>query len=362
LVCIDDGFLIVTNSATNALLDVAHGTLTLRSGVLAADSFRVAGGTNSQFNFNGGMMNIHTTLATNGVFVLVGDGTSPATLNLVGNGTHTFADGLQLSSNATLTGNGTVLGNVTNFGTLAPGGSAGALAFGGDLRLRSSSALSLKLGGMAATNDYDFIAVANLVEFGGSLSLPLINDFVLAWSNRFTLMTYSKATGAFSNVASGARLPIGTNGGTLRVIYNDGSLRAGDYRLDADGDGVDDGWAQFHFGHSPLSAVEKSADADDDGLSNYEEYLAGTDPLDAASALAITSLVLDATGNVMLQFRWVPDRAYQLEYSDALSSWHVVSNAVLTFPEANQAQWVDDGSLTGGLASPVRMYRVGVLP
>jgi hypothetical protein len=48
----------------------------------------------------------------------VGDGVRAATLELLG-GTHLFANGLVISSNATLTGCGAVVGTITSFGTVA---------------------------------------------------------------------------------------------------------------------------------------------------------------------------------------------------------------------------------------------------
>src|SRR5262249_23727734 len=42
----------------------------------------------------------------------------PATFQLLG-GTYSFANGLVISNNATVTGCGTILGNIGNFGTLA---------------------------------------------------------------------------------------------------------------------------------------------------------------------------------------------------------------------------------------------------
>jgi len=49
---------------------------------------------------------------------VVGDGSTPATLQLLG-GTYSFADGLVVANNATVTGCGTILGSITNHGTIA---------------------------------------------------------------------------------------------------------------------------------------------------------------------------------------------------------------------------------------------------
>ena len=51
--------------------------------------------------------------------------------------------------------------------------------------------------------------------------------------------------------------------------------------VDSDGDGIPDSWMMQHFGHSTGLASDRSRaqdDADGDGMSNLQEYLAGTDP------------------------------------------------------------------------------------
>jgi hypothetical protein len=42
----------------------------------------------------------------------------------------------------------------------------------------------------------------------------------------------------------------------------------------------------------------------------------------------------------------------------AACAWTPVTTALFTFPSPGVCQWVDDGTLTGGLNGPVRFYRV----
>jgi hypothetical protein len=58
--------------------------------------------------------------------------------------------------------------------------------------------------------------------------------------------------------------------------------------LDADGDGLPNGWEQDHFG-GPTNGVA-SLDSDHDGANNLEEYLADTAPGRSNSVLRIQSI------------------------------------------------------------------------
>jgi hypothetical protein len=60
---------------------------------------------------------------------------------------------------------------------------------------------------------------------------------------------------------------------------------------DADGDGIPNGWEQAH-GVDPFNPLDAQADNDGDGMSNLQEYLAGTNATNSASCFRITSQVL----------------------------------------------------------------------
>jgi hypothetical protein len=94
---------------------------------------------------------------------------------------------------------------------------------------------------------------------------------------------------------------------------------------DTDGDGIPDWWTQSNFGHTTGQAADKSRasdDADGDGMTNVEEFIAHTAPRDPASALRITVLQRTADG-AHLTFQSVAGKSYRLEYKDSLTntSW-----------------------------------------
>jgi len=70
-------------------------------------------------------------------------------------------------------------------------------------------------------------------------------------------------------------------------------------------------WAQ-QYG-LPADGSADSADPDGDGMSNWQEWKAGTDPTNAASMLQLQPPFVTGTGNVMLRWSSVPTRSYTLE-------------------------------------------------
>jgi T5SS/PEP-CTERM-associated repeat protein len=110
------GSLVVTNSGTNAFLGIPSGVLAMNSGTITTDRLLLTNNAGS-FTFNGGTLDTKSTTVANGAPFVVGDGITPATLHLNG-GTHSFANGLIISSNAILNGCGIVIGRVTNNGTI----------------------------------------------------------------------------------------------------------------------------------------------------------------------------------------------------------------------------------------------------
>ena len=114
---ISGGALTVTNVAGSGLLSVPNGTLTLNGGSATVDHL-VLTNSSGQLTFSSGTLSTKGTTVANGAPFVVGDGLHSAVFHLDG-GTHAFANGLLISSNATLAGCGTIVGSIINHGTIA---------------------------------------------------------------------------------------------------------------------------------------------------------------------------------------------------------------------------------------------------
>ncbi len=97
--------------------------------------------------------------------------------------------------------------------------------------------------------------------------------------------------------------------------------RVGD--MDSSGDGIPDWWMLGHFDTVVGNAADRTRAQDDhdgDGMTNWEEYIAGTSPLDPESALRLDRMG-EGTG---LRFQSVDGRRYRIQSSTNLLAPHWV--------------------------------------
>jgi len=94
--------------------------------------------------------------------------------------------------------------------------------------------------------------------------------------------------------------------------------------VDSDDDGIPDWWMNQHFGHPTGEEGDLSRasdDADNDGMSNHDEFLAGTDPLIVNSVFELAIQPANVAGtNVLLTWTASPGRSYRVESTDNLET------------------------------------------
>jgi hypothetical protein len=98
---------------------------------------------------------------------------------------------------------------------------------------------------------------------------------------------------------------------------------------DTDGDGLPDSWEnQYPAILNPNDPADAGLDPDGDGLSNLQEYQAGTNPTMASSNLRIISVENAGANTVRLTFFAVSNKTYAVEFKNALSdpSWSQLTN------------------------------------
>ncbi|MCX6924197.1 MAG: hypothetical protein NT154_13445, partial [Verrucomicrobia bacterium] len=82
--------------------------------------------------------------------------------------------------------------------------------------------------------------------------------------------------------------------------------------LDANHNGISDAWEKTYFGSVTTNRTQ-STDSDKDGMSDYAEFIAGTDPTNAASKFVLLGATVKSNQVIQLEWASMRGRLYQVE-------------------------------------------------
>jgi hypothetical protein len=120
-------------------------------------------------------------------------------------------------------------------------------------------------------------------------------------------------------------------------------------------DAISDDWKVNFFGASDAAEAGAAEDPDGDGVTNWQEYLAGTDPSNGNSRLEVS--ITNSGVVAVLQWLTAPGKAYAVEYADTLLNpvWTQVGEKVTGDGQLKQVTQTHD-------AAESRFYRVRLTP
>lgn len=114
--------------------------------------------------------------------------------------------------------------------------------------------------------------------------------------------------------------------------------------VDSDGDGLPDAWEraliQMLGGNLGLGDIHPGDDSDADGLSNLDEYLAGTYAFDPADGFALA--IQPSSGDrPVLEFTAIRGRSYAIFASETMNEWTPIAFTLPTDPAgaAGRENW-----------------------
>jgi len=130
----------------------------------------------------------------------------------------------------------------------------------------------------------------------------------------------------------------------FKPTVQDGLITVGNRSSSSWGDGIPDTWRLLWFGtiYNPQSAAD--ADPDGDGASNWEEYVAGTNPLDSTSVFQVLPGSSAAPSSFTLQWSSVANKSYTIQSSFSISpgNWTTLASNILG--NGQTMQWTDSNA------------------
>jgi hypothetical protein len=170
------------------------------------------------------------------------------------------------------------------------------------------------------------------VQSGVALSVTISNLPAARYVLRFGDVPYYQTPADVTNTLS--------SGGTVNFT--------GKYTFfDVNANGISDSWERNYFSSVSTNRTQLT-DTDGDGMTDYAEFIAGTDPNNSNSVLELPPPTPQPNGS--LRFNWpsVPGRAYRLVSSADLVNWTALADwirattttsSVVLAPPTNDASY-----------------------
>jgi hypothetical protein len=124
---------------------------------------------------------------------------------------------------------------------------------------------------------------------------------------------------------------------------------------DTDNDGLADSWEMANFGSLNAAGGNPGDDPDHDGMSNYAEFIAGTNPNDPNSCLRITNISLQGNG-VLLNWQGGTNVFHYVQRAQSLNSASIWQDIFTNPPTASPAGTLLDSSVS----NTANYYRIRV--
>lgn len=221
--------------AIRGSLNVNGGSVTLNDyfdvgdGAYEGGNLIANAGAVSIVNLNSGSISTVNANIGNGSPFVVGDGGADAAVYHMMktgdgvNGTHTFADGLSLNANATLSGNGDIVGNVSGLTGAAVnvGDSPGVINVTGDWNntdINISLEVDNPLSASQAGQEFDLLNIVGMFTHGGSVTID-VSEFLLPGGT-----IPLKLIGWTSELGNSADTSVSVVGGSIPVEFHSDGL------------------------------------------------------------------------------------------------------------------------------------------